>query len=141
MVLSCTHFLHNVFLERVRVCGRVRRGDGGRYNVHCPQRRVSQSQAAVRQKQAAFLNQLLELGVAGFRLDSAKHMWPRDLAAIQALLNDTQFGARPFFLHHVIDLGHGAVRVGLRVCSCVTCVHSYVRVVCLCVRAHVAYNI
>ena len=70
-----------------------------------------QSQAGVRQKQAAFLNHLLDLGVAGFRVDAAKHMWPRDLAAIQGSLKDTLFGGRPFFLHEVIDLGDGAIRV------------------------------
>ena len=44
-------------------------------------------------------------------MDAAKHMWPRDLAAIQGSLKDTLFGGRPFFLHEVIDLGDGAIRV------------------------------
>jgi alpha-amylase len=43
---------------------------------------------------AAFLNDLLSLGVAGFRIDAAKHMSPTDLAAIRALVRgsfyDTQ---------------------------------------------------
>ena len=30
----------------------------------------------VRQKQIQYLNRLLEIGVAGFRIDAAKHMWP-----------------------------------------------------------------
>ena len=81
----------------------------------------------MRQKQAAFLNHLLDLGVAGFRVDAAKHMWPQDLAAIQGSLKDTLFGGKPFFLHEVIDLGDGAIRVSedmslgdgaLSVCVC-----------------------
>jgi alpha-amylase len=43
---------------------------------------------------AAFLNDLLSLGVAGFRIDAAKHMSPTDLAAIRSLVRgsfyDTQ---------------------------------------------------
>ena len=30
----------------------------------------------VRQTQAAYLNDLIDIGVAGFRVDAAKHMWP-----------------------------------------------------------------
>ncbi|KAJ7684471.1 alpha-amylase [Mycena polygramma] len=55
---------------------------------------LDQSQTAVRTKMAAFLNDLLSLGVAGFRIDAAKHMNPTDLAAIWTLLTapfyDTQ---------------------------------------------------
>lgn len=29
-----------------------------------------------------YLNVMLEMGVAGFRIDAAKHMWPSDLADI-----------------------------------------------------------
>jgi len=28
------------------------------------------------------MNQLIDVGVAGFRIDAAKHMWPRDIDAI-----------------------------------------------------------
>ncbi|XP_050028738.2 pancreatic alpha-amylase-like [Dermacentor andersoni] len=66
----------------------------------------------VRAKVAEFLNQLIEFGVAGFRVDAAKHMWPADLQAIYATLDDlnTQFfapGTKPFIYQEVIDLGHG----------------------------------
>ncbi len=48
----------------------------------------------VRGKTAEYLNDLISLGVAGFRIDAAKHMYPADLVAIKALLNDrpTAFG-------------------------------------------------
>ncbi|KAJ7093195.1 glycoside hydrolase superfamily [Mycena epipterygia] len=55
---------------------------------------LAQEQPAVRQIIAAFLNDLLSLGVAGFRIDAAKHMVDTDIAAILGLLKypfyDTQ---------------------------------------------------
>ncbi|MFD5317235.1 alpha-amylase family protein [Streptomyces sp. NPDC127098] len=42
----------------------------------------------VRQRIADYMNDLLSLGVAGFRIDAAKHMPAADLAAIRALLDD-----------------------------------------------------
>lgn len=41
----------------------------------------------VQAKIAAYLNDLLSLGVAGFRLDASKHMAPADIGAILALLD------------------------------------------------------
>lgn len=40
----------------------------------------------------------------GFRVDASKHMWPKDLEAIQGKLNDVLDGGRPFIYHEVIDL-------------------------------------
>ncbi len=37
----------------------------------------------VRGKIADYANDLLNLGVKGFRVDASKHMWPGDLEAIQ----------------------------------------------------------
>jgi alpha-amylase len=65
----------------------------------------------VREKLVQFLNRLVDLGVAGFRVDAAKHMWPRDLAVIYASVKNlsTSFGflesARPFIYQEIIDLG------------------------------------
>ena len=42
------------------------------------------SQSYVQDKISGYFNHLIDLGVAGFRVDAAKHMWPKDLAAIQA---------------------------------------------------------
>lgn len=36
----------------------------------------------VRGEIAGYLNHLVDLGVAGFRVDAAKHMWPDDIKAI-----------------------------------------------------------
>ena len=36
----------------------------------------------VRGKVADYLRDLLNIGVAGFRVDAVKHMWPEDLEAI-----------------------------------------------------------
>ncbi|KAJ7702356.1 glycoside hydrolase superfamily [Mycena rosella] len=55
---------------------------------------LAQEQPAVQKIIAAFLNDLLSLGVAGFRIDAAKHMVDADIASIRALLTypfyDTQ---------------------------------------------------
>lgn len=40
---------------------------------------LDQSRESVRKRIAEFLNQLLEMGIAGFRIGSCKHMWPNDL--------------------------------------------------------------
>jgi len=44
------------------------------------------SKPKVRQRIAAYLEHLMDLGVVGFRVDAAKHMSPEDLRAIIALL-------------------------------------------------------
>ena len=36
----------------------------------------------VQEKLVGYLNELVDLGVAGFRVDAAKHMWPEDILAI-----------------------------------------------------------
>ena len=36
----------------------------------------------VRDRIAGYMNELIDLGVAGFRVDAAKHMWPQDIVAI-----------------------------------------------------------
>jgi alpha-amylase len=43
---------------------------------------VDTSRESVRERQAAFLVDLLSIGVSGFRIDAAKHISPGDLAAI-----------------------------------------------------------
>lgn len=45
----------------------------------------------VQTRLAAYLNDLLGIGVAGFRLDAAKHMPPQDIAAILSLLDRGAF--------------------------------------------------
>ncbi|XP_032885054.1 pancreatic alpha-amylase-like [Amblyraja radiata] len=64
----------------------------------------------VRARVLDYLNHMLQLGVAGFRVDACKHMWPGDLEAIMSSLNplNTRWfskGARPFIYQEVIDLG------------------------------------
>ncbi|XP_038066969.1 alpha-amylase 4N-like [Patiria miniata] len=69
----------------------------------------------VRGKIAEYLNRLIDMGVAGFRFDAAKHMWPGDLQPIYNRLKNlnTNFGfpsnARPFVVQEVIDQGGEAV--------------------------------
>lgn len=64
---------------------------------------------------AEYLNHLIELGVAGFRVDAAKHQWPTDLEVIYNRLNflNTSFGfdqkSNPFIYQEVIDTGNEAV--------------------------------
>ncbi|XP_026327367.1 alpha-amylase 4N-like isoform X2 [Hyposmocoma kahamanoa] len=70
----------------------------------------------VRNKVSDFLNDLITLGVAGFRVDAAKHMWPNDLAAIYGKLNNlnTEFGFRPntkpYIFQEVIYHGNEAIQ-------------------------------
>ncbi|CAG9786604.1 unnamed protein product [Diatraea saccharalis] len=69
----------------------------------------------VQTKIANYLNELISLGVAGFRVDAAKHMWPNDLKEIYSKLNDlnTDFGfkpkTRPYIYQEVIYYGQEAV--------------------------------
>ncbi|XP_037799098.1 alpha-amylase-like [Penaeus monodon] len=71
----------------------------------------------VRQKVAEYFNHLIDIGVMGFRVDAAKHMWPADLEAIQGLTKDLSTaagfpsGRRPFFFHEVIDQGGEPITV------------------------------
>ena len=37
----------------------------------------------VRDMVAGYFNDLIDIGVAGFRVDAAKHMWPADIEGIQ----------------------------------------------------------
>lgn len=54
----------------------------------------------VRDRIAAYLNDLLSLGVAGFRIDASKHMSAADLAAIIGRLDSD-----PYIFQEVIDQG------------------------------------
>ncbi|XP_036622621.1 pancreatic alpha-amylase-like [Trichosurus vulpecula] len=64
----------------------------------------------VRSTIADYLNFLIAIGVAGFRIDAAKHMWPGDIKAFLDKLNNLNTywfpeGSRPFIYQEVIDLG------------------------------------
>ena len=53
----------------------------------------------VRSKIIDYLNRLIEIGVAGFRVDAVKHMWPRDLDNIYRRLNNLNTSAGFFLVH------------------------------------------
>lgn len=44
----------------------------------------------VRNKIAEFMNRLIDIGVAGFRIDAVKHMWPGDLLSIYGKLKNVR---------------------------------------------------
>ncbi|KAK7084372.1 Pancreatic alpha-amylase 2a5 [Halocaridina rubra] len=75
---------------------------------------LNQGSDYVRGKIIEFMNRLIGFGVAGFRVDASKHMWPGDMQAIfdslDNLRNDV-FGAnaRAFIFQEVIDLGGEAI--------------------------------
>lgn len=77
---------------------------------------LNQGVAWVRTKVVAFLNSLIAHGVAGFRVDAVKHMWPGDLQAIYSAVNNLNTGhgfpsgSRPFLFQEVIDLGGEAIK-------------------------------
>lgn len=60
----------------------------------------------VRGKVAGYMNKLIDMGVAGFRVDACKHMWPGDLSAVYGRLNNLNTkwfpsGSRPFIFQEV----------------------------------------
>ena len=57
---------------------------------------------SVRQTIADYLNGLVAMGVAGFRIDAAKHIGYDDLSAIVKLLNPTSNGTQPYIVSEVI---------------------------------------
>ena len=63
----------------------------------------------VRDKIAGYLNSLVDLGVAGFRIDAAKHMAPEDIDAILSRVNKHAAGHLPFVFLEVIDNGGEAI--------------------------------
>ncbi|XP_068620034.1 alpha-amylase 2-like [Battus philenor] len=76
---------------------------------------LNQGHEHVRNKIVDFMNKLIDYGVAGFRIDAAKHMWPQDLRIIYDRLKNlnTAHGfpanARPYIYQEVIDYGGEAV--------------------------------
>ena len=71
----------------------------------------------VRDKVAGYLNNLVDIGVAGIRIDAAKHMWPEDIANIMSRVKSlpTSHGfaanSKLFVYSEVIDRNDGAVTV------------------------------
>ncbi|XP_022108600.1 alpha-amylase-like [Acanthaster planci] len=64
----------------------------------------------VKSRITAYMNRLIDMGVAGFRVDAAKFIWPHDLGEILAKLknlNETFFprGSRPFIFQEVTNKG------------------------------------
>lgn len=52
------------------------------------------------------MNKLIDMGVAGFRVDACKHMWPGDLDNVYRRLNNLNTkwfpgGSRPFIFQEV----------------------------------------
>jgi len=72
---------------------------------------LNQGSEYVRGKMIELLNRMIGYGVAGFRWDACKHMWPGDLKIIADRLNNLPTekgfpsGARPLIYQEVIDLG------------------------------------
>ncbi|CAB0028879.1 unnamed protein product [Trichogramma brassicae] len=67
---------------------------------------LNQRKENVRNKIVEFLNHAIDTGVAGFRVDAAKHMWPEDLEVIYERMNDLEpsvfgYGKRPFIYQEV----------------------------------------
>uniref|UniRef100_A0A3P8XCE6 Alpha-amylase n=1 Tax=Esox lucius TaxID=8010 RepID=A0A3P8XCE6_ESOLU len=76
---------------------------------------LAQDQEHVRGRIVDYMNRLVDMGVAGFRVDACKHMWPEDLKNIYSKLHDlnaTWFphGSRPLIYQEVIDLGDEPVK-------------------------------
>ncbi len=59
------------------------------------------AECGVRTKITGFLNQQIDLGVDGFRVDAAKHIDAADLSAIVAGLHTTTSGAAPYITQEI----------------------------------------
>ncbi|XP_003704434.3 alpha-amylase isoform X2 [Megachile rotundata] len=76
---------------------------------------LNQGLEYVREKIVNFMNEAIDIGVAGFRIDAAKHMWPADLRVIYSRLKNLNTkhgfpqGARPYIYQEVIDYGGEAI--------------------------------
>ncbi|XP_063406038.1 alpha-amylase-like [Mytilus trossulus] len=72
---------------------------------------LNQGRDNVRNNITKYMNRLISKGVAGFRIDAAKHMWPDHLHAIYENLEDLNQDyfpgspRRPFIFQEVIDNG------------------------------------
>jgi len=85
--------------DHVRVCELVGLAD------------LNTSNDTVRDKIAGYLSSLVDMGVAGFRMDAAKHMYPADVDAILSRVNQhAGAGHLPFFFLEVIDNGSEAIK-------------------------------
>lgn len=105
-----SHFHQSCAIEdysnatEVRFCELVSLPDLNQANLH------------VQNEIVKFMNHLIDLGVAGFRMDACKHMSPKDLRIIYGSLkalspiNGFKPASRPFFFQEVIDMGNEAVR-------------------------------
>ena len=70
----------------------------------------------VRGKISDYMNKLIDFGVAGFRMDAAKHMWPGDLAVLFGRLHNLRSdvygdGKKPFIVQEVIDMGGEPIKM------------------------------
>ncbi|XP_012282130.1 alpha-amylase 2 [Orussus abietinus] len=76
---------------------------------------LDQRKEDVRKALVDFMNEAIQAGVAGFRIDAAKHMWPQDLKIIYERLDNLnvdhgfQADARPYIFQEVIDMGGEAI--------------------------------
>ncbi|XP_018351449.1 PREDICTED: alpha-amylase-like [Trachymyrmex septentrionalis] len=76
---------------------------------------LNQSKEYVRNTIVNFLNETIDAGVAGYRVDAAKHMWPEDLKVIYSRVKNLNpkhnfpSGARPYVFQEVIDYGSEAI--------------------------------
>lgn len=79
-------------------------------------RDLNQSIPYVRGKIVGLMDALIGHGVAGFRVDAAKHMWPTDLKNIYGNLRNLspehgfKPNTRPYIVQEVIDMGSEAIK-------------------------------
>ncbi|XP_073957016.1 alpha-amylase-like isoform X2 [Choristoneura fumiferana] len=77
---------------------------------------LNQTMPYVQRKIVQFFNRLIRLGIAGLRVDAAKHMWPNDLKEIYKQLRNlnVDFGfapnSKPYIFQEVIYYGNEAIQ-------------------------------
>lgn len=81
-------------------------------------RDLNQSLPYVQSKQVEFLNKLVQLGAAGFRVEAAMHMWPLELKQIFNAVDDLNeefgfpTGSRALVISELVDFGSADIDVG-----------------------------
>nr|XP_048298800.1 pancreatic alpha-amylase-like isoform X2 [Myodes glareolus] len=89
----------------------------------------------VRGKVADYMNRLIDVGVAGFRLDAAEYMWPADIKTILDKLHNlnTQWfsaGSRPYIYQEVNNLGNETMNLR----SGIVAEYKYGAILCTVIR-------
>ncbi len=76
---------------------------------------LDQGSSYVRGKMKEYLEELIDIGVAGFRFDASKHMWPQDLQALLDSLKNLKADVAFFITFY--DIINSLSHIGIGTCT------------------------